>query len=277
MNPIRYDAMFDYSTDKNDVTVRCDHLDLRQTLDCGQAFRWAELPSDYDCTFTGFYKKKPLTVSQDKDRFIFHNTSEDEFLSCWADYFDLNEDYAALAARLSEDSTLAAAVSFAPGIRILRQDFEECLISFIISQNNNIPRIKGIISRLCELCGGFPDISELRSADEEFLSPLRAGFRTKYLLDCVEKVSSGDVDCSGIFSMSVDEGTAELKKIKGVGEKVAKCVLLFGCHKLDAYPVDVWMKRVNERFYPDGLPECTRGIEGAAQQYLFYAIRNGAI
>ena len=117
----------------------------------------------------------------------------------------------------------------------------------------------------------------MTGADEETLAPLRAGFRSKYLLDCIHKVTDGTVELDKIASMSLDEASEKLKIIKGVGEKVAKCVLLFGFHKLDAYPVDVWMKRVNERFYPDGLPECTKGIEGIAQQYLFYAIRCGAL
>ena len=267
----------EYFRKGNDIILKREDLDLRQTLDCGQAFRWEEIPSAYEQTFTGYRGKMPLTVSQDHDRIIFHDTSEDDLRDIWAGYFDLETDYSALKDRFSEDEHLKRAIEFAPGIRILRQDPEETLISFIISQNNNIPRIKGIINRLCEIYGGFPEISEMGESDEDTLSPLRAGFRTKYLLDCVQKVNSGEVSTDSIYDMSLEEGSEYLKQIKGVGEKVAKCVLLFGYHKLDAYPIDVWIKRVNEQYYPHGLPGCIKGFEGAAQQYLFYYIRSNGV
>lgn len=264
----------DICTKGGDVILHQSELDLAQTLDCGQAFRWTETDKG---TFTGYFRKTPLTVSQNGDVFTFRNVSEQEFLDIWADYFDLQTDYGEITARLSEDEHLAKACAYAPGIRLLRQDAEECLISFIISQNNNIPRIKGIISRLADIYGGFPTAEELADADEEKLSPLRAGFRTKYLLDCIDKLRTGDVDIPRVRSLPLDEAAKELMKIKGVGIKVAMCTLLFGFHRTEAYPVDVWIRRVNEQFYPNGLPECTRGIEGIAQQYLFHAVRNGVL
>ena len=257
----------------NDIILHINELDLDQTLDCGQAFRWVKDQNSY----SGYFKKLPLTVTQDKDVFTFRNVSEEDFLGIWADYFDLYTDYSEIIRRLSEDEHLAKACAYAPGIRLLRQDAEDCLISFIISQNNNIPRIKGIISRLSDIYGGFPTAEELIGANEDTLAPLRAGFRTKYLLDCVEKLRTGEVDIEKFRSLPLDEAAKELMKIKGVGIKVAMCTLLFGFHRTDAYPVDVWIRRVNERFYPNGLPECTKGIEGIAQQYLFHAVRNGIL
>ncbi|MBQ5312169.1 MAG: DNA-3-methyladenine glycosylase 2 family protein, partial [Oscillospiraceae bacterium] len=261
----------DYEVKGCDVILHQTELDLEHTLDCGQAFRWTKTGNAY----SGYFKKLPLTVSQKGDVFTFHNVTEDEFLGVWADYFDLQTDYGEIIRRLSEDEHLAKACAYAPGIRLLRQDAEECLISFIISQNNNIPRIKGIISRLAGIYGGFPTAEELYDADEEKLSPLRAGFRTKYLLDCIEKLRSGETDIEKIRTLPLDAAAKELMKIKGVGIKVAMCTLLFGFHRTESYPVDVWIKRVNERFYPNGLPACTKGIEGIAQQYLFHAVRNG--
>ena len=140
----------DYKVKGNDIIVSESDLDLDETLDCGQAFRWKKIPSDYSCTYTGAFVNDKLTVSQtDKGMFIFHDTDEKTFLEKWVGYFDFKTDYSELKRCFSEDETLSKACNYAGGIRLLRQDSWECLISFIISQNNNIPRIKGIIDRLC--------------------------------------------------------------------------------------------------------------------------------
>ncbi len=267
----------DYSVKAGDIILSEEHFSLDETLDCGQAFRWESVPSDFFRTYKGYYKNYPLTISETgKGKFILHNTSEADFLNIWTDYFDLDTDYGELKRRFSEDETLSAACSYAGGIRLLRQDAEECLISFIISQNNNIPRIKGIIGRLCEMYGGFPDFKMLEGVTAEELAPLRAGFRAGYLEDCARRVNSGEIDLGNIREMPAEAGAKELMKIKGVGPKVAMCALLFGMYKTEAYPVDVWIKRVNERYYPNGLPDCARGVQGIAQQYLFHYIRTGA-
>lgn len=266
----------DYEAKNGDIILYEKHLDLDHTLDCGQAFRWESIPSDYYLTYKGHFKNMPLTVSQkDKDSgiFIFHDTSENEFLETWLEYFDLNTDYGELKRLYSEDETLAKACSYASGVRLLKQDADECLISFILSQNNNIPRIKGIIGRLCEMYGGFPDFSQLKGITADDLAPLRAGFRAKYIEDCAEKVNSGQIDLSEIRKMPVQDAKKALMAVKGIGPKVAMCVMLFGMHMTDAYPEDVWIKRVNSIFYPNGLPECTDGTAGIAQQYLFHYIR----
>lgn len=266
----------DYTIKGKDIILCQRDLDLDNTLNCGQAFRWEIVPSEHFRTYIGHYKRTPLKISQqDKDSgiFILHNTTEKDLLSIWYDYFDLSVDYGELKRRFSEDSVLSRACQYAGGIRLLRQDAEESLISFIISQNNNIPRIKGIIGRLCEIYGGFPSLEDMRGVTPEELSPLRAGFRAKYLADCVQKAAENEIQLDRIKEMPLDEAQKELMKIKGVGPKVAMCVLLFGMYRTDAYPVDVWIKRVNEHFYPNGLPECTQGVQGIAQQYLFHYVR----
>ena len=163
----------------------------------------------------------------------------------------------------------------------MKQEPFETLISFIISQNNNIPRISGIIGRLCESFGekieggySFPTAERLHGITPDDLAPLRAGFRARYICDAVSKVNSGEVDFAEIDKLPLDEAREKLKLIVGVGDKVADCVLLFGFAKHSAFPRDVWVKRLMAQFYPDGLPECTRGIEGIAQQYLFDYVRN---
>ena len=263
----------DYSVKGNDIVIKQPDFELAQTLDCGQAFRWEE---QQDGSFCGAYLNRPLKISTldlKDNTFILHNTSEDELLNIWYDYFDFGTDYGELKRRLSEDETLSKACNFAYGIRILRQDSWEALSSFIISQNNNIPRIKGIIGRLVEHYGGYPSIEDMADETAESLAFLRSGFRAKYLVDAIGKLYRKELTIDAIKQAPLDEAKAKLMTIKGVGPKVASCALLFGFYKLDAFPVDVWVKRVLAEYYPNGLPECTKGIEGVAQQFLFHYIR----
>ena len=266
----------DYEIKGNDIIVSEADLDLDETLDCGQAFRWKKIPSDHECTYTGSFFNDKLTVSQlSKGLFIFHDTDENAFISKWINYFDFETDYSELKRCFSEEETLAKACRFAGGIRLLRQNSWECLISFIISQNNNIPRIKGIIDRLCgHYDGRFPEISELSSENADSLSYLRSGFRAKYLEDAASRTASGEIDLDEIASLPIDEARAALKKINGVGPKVAECVLLFGMYRTEAFPIDVWIKRVLAQYYPDGFPEFAKSNAGIAQQYLFHYIRS---
>ena len=266
----------DYRVQGNDIIVYEPDLDLDETLDCGQAFRWKKIPSDHISTYEGAYLNDSLRISQtDKGSFIFHDTDENDFISKWIDYFDFETDYSELKRCFSEDETLAKACSFAGGIRLLRQNSWECLISFIISQNNNIPRIKGIIDRLCEHYNGcFPDADALAEETADSLGYLRSGFRAKYLADAADKVHSGITKLDEIAKLPIDDARNELKKIKGVGPKVAECVLLFGMYRTDAFPKDVWIKRVLAEYYPDGFPEFATEKAGIAQQYLFHYIRN---
>lgn len=264
----------EYRVKGKDIILRQPDFELSQTLDCGQAFRWAD---DGSGTFSGTFLNSPLTISPlDKgdNTFILHNTTEDEFLNIWYDYFDLSTDYGEIKRILSEDETLSKACAFAGGIRILRQDSWEALSSFIISQNNNIPRIKGIIGRLTEHYGKYPSVADMADETPESLAFLRAGFRAKYLVDAVDKFNSGTLTIDKIKSASVTDAGKMLMSIKGVGPKVCSCALLFGFYRLEAFPVDVWVRRVLDTYYPNGLPDCTKGIEGIAQQYLFHYIRN---
>lgn len=266
----------DYKVKDNDIIVSEKDLDLDETLDCGQAFRWKKIPSDYICTYTGAFFNDRLTVSQiDKGMFIFHNTDERFFLEKWVSYFDFDTDYSELKRCFSEDETLSKACNYAGGIRLLRQDSWESLISFIISQNNNIPRIKGIIDRLCEHYNGeFPSIEMLSKENADSLMYLRSGFRAKYLEDAAAKTASKAIELEKIAKMPIDDARKALKSIKGVGPKVAECVLLFGMYRKEAFPIDVWIKRVLSQYYPNGFPEFVKQNAGIAQQYLFHYIRS---
>lgn len=253
-------------------------FDLAQTLDCGQSFRWEELENG---DFKGVAFDREVTVHLDGGEFyIFGGKAEDGAL--WGDYFDLDFDYGIIKNELSALSpVLKSAAEYAPGIRILKQDSWEALCSFIISQNNNIPRIKGIIKRLCESFGDktpdggftFPSAQRLSQLTVEDLAPLRSGFRAKYLIDAALKVSSGEINLNEVRIMPIDEARQSLMKIKGVGPKVAECALLYGMHRLECFPMDVWMKRAMAVLLPEFTIEDLGQYAGIAQQYIFHYSR----
>lgn len=259
-----------YEISGNDIILYEDDLELDDVLDTGQAFRWDKIGEN---AYFGHNLDHALEISGANGRFILKNTSEEDFLNVWCKYFDLDTDYAALRGIYSKDETLAKACGFSRGIRLLRQDGWEALVSFIFSSNNNITRIKGIIARLAEHYGHFPSAVELSSETAESLGYLRSGFRAKYIIDAAQKVASREVDLEAVAKMPYENARAELMKIKGVGPKVADCVLLCGMYKTEAFPIDVWMKRVMEEYYSDGFPKEFYGTQGIAQLYLFNYIR----
>ncbi len=257
-------------------------LDLAQTLDCGQAFRWEE---NDDGSWSGVAHGRKLTVSLGAGRLRLHNCTIEEYHDIWEEYFDLKRDYSDIKRRFSADPVLSKATQYAGGIRVLKQEPWEALCSFIISQNNNIKRIKGIISRLCENFGepakgggyAFPAPERLSGLMPGGLSAIRAGFREKYIIDAAQKVVSGEIDLADISGQPLDDARAELMKIKGVGPKVADCALLYGFGRKEAFPVDVWIKRAMTALYDGELPELAKAEAGIAQQYLFYYVREEKI
>lgn len=256
--------------------VRCFDLDL--TLDCGQAFRWQR---QEDSSYCGVAGGRFLHISKQDDNLIFENTTDEDFYGFWVDYFDLEKDYDEICQRLKSDTLLSSTIDEYYGIRILNQESWEALCSFVISQQNNIKRIKLIISRLCEKYGDelengyytFPSAQRLSELSVEDFAELGAGYRAKYLERLAKAVAGGEIDLQAIKAMPLEQAKKELLKIYGVGTKVADCVLLFGMRFYSCCPLDVWMKRVME-YYPDGFPKCFEGIEGIAQQYLFHWARN---
>lgn len=268
-----------YICSNNDIVIEeLEDFDLAETLDCGQAFRWKE---DGNGGFDGVVENKVCHIEKNGDKYILKNSSEEDFLNLWQDYFDLNTDYGKIKEILSNDETMAKACKFSPGIRILRQKPWETLCSFIISQNNNIKRIKGIIDRLCETYGeeiasgfySFPSAEKLAVLNPEDLSELRAGFRARYIIDAARKVSSGEVDLKKVAELPTEDAAKELMKIVGVGQKVADCTLLFGFGRIDCFPKDVWIKRAMTYLFPEGLPAEAVPYSGIAQQYIFNYVR----
>ncbi len=263
------------------VTVGgCGSFSVTKTFDCGQAFRFDPMT---ETTFAGTAFGCKIAVEQTLPGVIhLYKVTREQFELRWRHYLALDEDYDAID-RLLIDSmpterdraVMTAAVEAGRGIRILRQDPFEALISFIVSQNNNIPRIKKIIRALCETYGkndDFPTAQALADAGVDNLYALRTGFRAKYIHDAACRVASGEIDLAEILACE-DYNTCDtrLRTIHGVGPKVSACVLLYGFHKTEAFPVDVWIKKSLERHFPDGFDVRRLGkYAGIAQQYLFY-------
>ena len=253
-------------------------FDLKNTFECGQCFRWNE---NKDGSYSGIVKGKYARVYRDGKNIVIENADEGSYLDIWEKYFDLCECYDDMRKEIVLlDSRLKCAVDSIDGIRILNQEPWEALCSFIISQNNNIPRIKGIVERMCENFGdriekgyAFPAAERLAGLTEDELAPLRAGFRARYIIDAARKVSGGDVALDRMYSAPVEECREELMKITGVGAKVAECTLLYGFHRLEAFPVDVWMKKALSTLFNGITPENMGRYAGLAQQYIFHYSR----
>ncbi len=275
-------------------------FDVSKVFDCGQSFRFDRVSgSVHENEFAGCAHGKYISVGQDGDRLYIYNITAKEYDETFKEYLALDRDYGEIDGEilsLSNNPTLYDAVSTSSGIRILKQEPWEAVCSFIISQNNNIPRIKKIIASLCLKCGEMADISnmaghiaELHMENEgnfysfpsanavlsigiDGLLALKTGFRAKYISDAASRVSSGETELSALAECSSTSAAAdELCKIKGVGPKVAACALLFGFARLDAFPVDVWIKKVMAKYFDEGFEPSTLGkYAGVAQQYLFY-------
>ena len=266
-----------YKTDNGVKIKGVKDLDLAQTLDCGQSFRWVE----NDGKFSGVAFRKKVEIYFEEDYLFIDNTTVEDYENIWKSYLDLELDYGKIREDIKKlHPVLEEACAYAPGIRILRQEPWEALCTFIISQNNNIKRIKGIVERLCESFGdriddyyAFPSAEKLAELAPEDLAPIRAGFRNKYIIDAARKVNSGEVVLEKCRTLEYDDARAELMKIKGVGVKVADCTLLFGLHRVEAFPVDVWMKRALEKLFPDMTENDFGDYAGIAQQYIFHYSR----
>lgn len=261
-----------------------DHFDLEQTFLCGQAFRWEK---DENGVFWGVVANHAAKAYYHDPKTIYIESSNPD-LVYWSHYLNFSCDYNKVEANLSKDPIMVPCIKAGQGIRILRQDLWETIVSFIISANNNIPRIKKIIDKLCRLYGekiefdgktfyGFPTPETLAGLQLSDLAEIKAGFRDKYILDAAKKVVSGKVNLNQIPRMNNKAAKAELMKINGVGTKVADCVLLFSVGRHNIFPLDVWTKRIISELY--GIDEKSAAEfvyekfghnQGPAQQYLYY-------
>jgi len=255
-------------------------FDADKIFDCGQCFRWLKQP---DGSWRGIAHSRVMTLSQEENRVTLSAPKED-FESIWHNYFDLERDYEAMRSRLGVSDYMTKACEFGKGIRILRQEPWEALCTFIISQCNNIARIRGIVERLCALKGeelgeglySFPSFDTVASLSEEDLAPLRSGYRAKYILEAARAVSEGRFDLDAACKMNADDAMKALLTLEGVGKKVAGCVMLFGLGKTEAFPIDTWMKKALKEYFEEGFDPRVFGDDaGIAQQYIFYYARWG--
>ena len=263
-------------------------------FECGQCFRWnRQDDGSYTGTAMGRIVNIRLCPEGDEGekacagKVIIKNASPEDYEKIWRQYLDLDRDYGMIKQRLSaRDEVMENAVAAGRGIRILKQDLWETIVSFIISQNNNIPRIKGCIEKLSALAGerledydgqavyALPTVERLARLEADDLAPVRLGYRAPYLIKTARMVAE----------KGLPENYEEVSALCGVGPKVANCITLFGLHDLSSFPIDVWVRRVMNEMY--GFEEKdVRGMAafaaerfgelgGIAQQYLFYYIRS---
>jgi N-glycosylase/DNA lyase len=267
----------------------CDipRLNIYKTFDCGQCFRFDPVSKfGHKYEFGGVAFGKYVVFAQDVDTELFvYGASADDFTSIWASFLSLGEDYDKIDSHIIKTVNgehALRATEYSSGIRILKQDSWEALCSFIISQNNNIPRIKKIIAQMSEKYGDvvefdgqsyytFPSPESLFLAGEAEIFALKTGFRAKYIHDAASKVFGGEISLDKINEFSFEDASAALSKIKGVGPKVASCALLFGFGKTEAFPIDVWIKRSLDNHFGGQLDIGALGkAAGIFQQYLFY-------
>ncbi len=255
------------------------NFSLKDSVGCGQFFRYEEIAKD---TFLIFAQNKSCYIKQCGKKLIITRSNCE--LDFWKDFLNFDEDYEKLLNGFRGDALLEKLNKLCGGIRILKQDPFEALISFILSANNNITRIRNMIRVFCENFGeknengySFPTINKLICFKEEDFKVLKAGFRLKYIMDAIRKVYLGEVNLNSLYSKSALEAVSELKKIYGVGNKIANCVVLFAYNNMMAFPVDVWMKKVIGEYYKNGVSNQVRSCPGLAQQFLFYGKREGYI
>lgn len=268
--------------------IKSVNLNLKQIADSGQCFRMNEISQGkYSLVALGEYVEL-FQIDENQIRIL--GTSQGQRPQ-WEDYFDLHYDYGALVKELleCEDEFLRKAAAFGSGLRILRQDPFEVLISFIISQNKNIPAIKSAVEKLCEKFGEekrwsedpkliyhtFPTPESLAAAGKDALRALGLGYRDEYVLKAAQAVAEGRLDLHKLKSMDYEQIIEELMTLRGVGKKVANCVALFAFHQLRSIPVDVWIARILNQVYEGNFSwELYGDRAGIVQQYMFYYMRN---
>ncbi len=277
------------------VITDVDSFELRDIFECGQCFRWN---AKDDGSYTGVIKNGVINVKKINNDVIFEGICNGNIADICRDYFDLNRDYNKIKTILSNvDEYLKESIEYGSGIRILNQDLWEMIISFIISANNNIPRIKGIIEKMSQKYGNkvvwkgkdyyiFPTIKQLSSASKDDLRALGMGFRDTYIFNTTNTIASGDINLEELHNEKDTSKVREkLLTLSGVGPKVADCILLFSTLKrFDVFPIDVWVRRVMNDLYIKNEDETKVSkkeieklakekygdLEGIAQQYLFY-------
>lgn len=270
--------------EKDKIIIKDEFFDPKEICTCGQLFRYR---IEDDGAWYIFSRDKQAKIVLENDNYIVYGDSD-----YFYNYLDLDNDYRSINISLIGKPLIKDALSTINGIRILRQDPLETIISFIISANNHIPRIKGIIERICSALGeynsgfySFPTIDKLVGVDKTFFNSIGCGYRDEYLYKTISMIACGEFDINKPYFMNTNEAKTYLMQLSGVGPKVADCILLFAYQKYDVFPVDTWIKKLYFRIFPEKSAKTTPktmrcdlvdtyGLyAGIAQQYLFYSIR----
>lgn len=262
-----------------------EDFDPVKIFECGQCFRWN---ADENGVYRGVAHGVAAKVWTENGS-VFISGSMEQFTNVWHNYFDMERDYVQAREQLSIDEYTRAAAEYGAGIRILKQDKWEALCSFIISQCNNIPRIKKIVETLCTCFGEpveldgvtmftFPSAEKVAQLTVDDLAPLRCGYRAPYIIGAAQAVADGSLDLEALSKSDFTTALKALKAMNGIGDKVANCVILFGLCIPDAFPIDVWMKKALAAHYPNDFdPKIFGTNAGLAQQYIFYYARSGNV
>ncbi|MBO6179688.1 MAG: DNA-3-methyladenine glycosylase 2 family protein [Selenomonadaceae bacterium] len=264
-----------------------DDFDLEKIATSGQCFRWEKIAGGYRI----LHDKHSLIIKELGDGKFEVLADEGEFNAIWRQYLDLDENYAKIRERIdAKDDFLLAAAKSEKGIRILRQEPFETLISFIISQNKNIPAIEKSVFLITKYCGeqkrdalgeiyySFPTPEKIANLDDQILIDCKLGYRAPYVKKAAEAFCEGKINFDKLKKMNSDDAIKELQQLYGVGLKVASCISLFGLHHLNAFPKDVWVKRILAEFYKNGYPyEKYSPYNGIYQQYAFAYYRKLAL
>ena len=262
------------------ITRTIPNLSFDQICRSGQCFRMKKLEEGHWEVIGG---KRRIEVCQQGNECTFF-CSEEEFENFWAGYFDLDGNYGEYIGRINpRDSYLTAAAEAGWGVRILRQDLWEMIVTFLISQQNNITRIRHCVENICSTYGdlcvdemgneyyGFPDPKKLAVLEENELMACNLGYRSKYVVRTARMIALGEFDLDEVRGLSYEKARARLMTLFGVGEKVADCICLFSLHQLQAFPIDTHIRQVLEKRYKRGFPNRRyKGIQGVMQQYIFY-------
>jgi len=264
------------------LVPKCDDFNPRDILECGQIFRYRKNDDGNYVVLSGSHK----AVIVEKENLYEITTNDVDFFE---EFFDLKTDYCKIKSAIGKDQFVAKAIKQCPGVRILKNEFVEMTVSFVISANNHIKRIQQIVDGICKGCGekiddedyAFPKLDKLCEKDLDFYNQLHAGYRGKYLVKLAHELKSFDVH--SLDHKSTEECKKILQNLSGVGPKVADCILLFGLGRQDVFPIDTWMEQVYHKYYETGLINRNKMREffvkkfgvnaGYAQQYLFYAQR----
>lgn len=270
------------------MQIKSKNFNIKQIAESGQCFRMNKIEEDrYRIVAYGKY----LELIQRDENTVELCCSKEEYEQFWEEYFDLKYDYHTIVEDLLQgsDSFLREAAEYGKGIRIIKQEPFEMIISYVISQNKNIPAIKNCIEAICKRYGerkiseefnfeyyAFPSPDVLANAKKEDLRELKTGYRDEYIIKASQAVAEGTLNLSELSKSSYEETIKILKGIHGIGEKVANCICLYGLHHIEVFPVDVWIARVLKEIYQDDFhQEQYAGYAGIIQQYMFYYMRNG--